>query len=97
MAEKMDERILENVLALAKLEIPEGEREEVLRQMRRMLDYVEKLKEPDTSNTEPTIHPWKAENVFREDEVTGRDCRDELLAGAPEEKDGQYAVPKTVE
>lgn len=97
MAEKIDEKILENVLILAKLDISEGEKAEAIDQMQKMLDYVEKLRELDTSDTEPMIHPWKAENVFREDEVTGRDCREELLAGAPEEKDGQYVVPKTVE
>ena len=35
--------------------------------------------------------------VFREDEVTNGDDRDAMLANAPEVKEGQYKVPKTVE
>lgn len=97
MAERIDEKILENVLILAKLEIPEKERADAIGQMQKMLDYVEKLQELDTSSTEPMIHPAKMENVFREDEESGEDWQGRLLGGAPEAQDGQFVVPRTVE
>ena len=62
-----------------------------------MLDYVDKLNELDTSKVEPMTHIFEMGNVFREDEVTNGVDRDAMLANAPEVKEGQYKVPKTVE
>ena len=57
----------------------------------------DKLNELDTSKVEPMTHIFEMGNVFREDEVTNGDDRDAMLANAPEVKEGQYKVPKTVE
>ena len=46
---------------------------------------------------EPLSHVFPVYNVFREDEVTNGDEREELLAAAPRSKDGCYMVPRTVE
>ena len=40
---------------------------------------------------------FPVKNVFREDVVTNGDDSENMLANAPEEKDGFYMVPKTVE
>ena len=40
-------------------------------------------------------HAFKVQNVFREDEVTNGDDRENILKNAPEEKDGMFVVPKT--
>ena len=42
-------------------------------------------------------HVFAVNNVFREDVVVNGDDRDNMLANAPEKKEGQYKVPKTVE
>ena len=42
-------------------------------------------------------HVFSVHNVFREDVVTNEDLREEILANAPEQKEGQFEVPKTVE
>ena len=80
---------------------PEGvrdeEKESARQDMQKMLDYVDKLNELDTSKVEPMTHIFEMGNVFREDEVTNGDDRDAMLANAPEVKEGQYKVPKTVE
>ena len=73
------------------------EKEKAKEDMQKMLDYVDKLNELDTSKVEPMTHIFEMGNVFREDEVTNGDDRDEMLANAPEVKEGQYKVPKTVE
>ena len=44
---------------------------------------------------EAMSHAFPVSNVFREDVVTNGCDRDNLLANAPEEKDGCYKVPKT--
>ena len=80
---------------LAKLELSDEEKEQAKQDMSNMLEYVSKLNELDTDSVEPISHAFPVSNVFREDVVTNSDDRDNLLANAPELKDGCYKVPKT--
>ena len=54
------------------------------------------LNELDTEGVEPMTHVFPVSNVFREDVAAGGDDRDNILANAPEQKDGAFKVPKTV-
>ena len=71
------------------------EKEKAKEDMGKMLDYIDKLNELDTSNVEPMSHVFPVNNVFREDVVTNGDDRENILKNAPEEKDGAFVVPKT--
>ena len=53
------------------------------------------MNELDTSGVEPMSHVFPVHNVFREDVVTNGDEREEILANAPEAKEGAFVVPKT--
>ena len=86
---------LDYVSILAKLELSDKEREQAKKDMGRMLDYIDKLNELDTSNIEPMSHIFPVQNVFREDVVTNGDGSQETLQNAPEEKDSMFVVPKT--
>ena len=96
MAKQIDEETMENVCILAKLSLEGEEREKAKQEMQKMLDYVEKLQELDTSKAEPLSHIFGDKNVFREDVVTNGSAREAMLANAPKEKDGQYQVPMTI-
>lgn len=97
MANKISDETIEYVGILAKLELSQKEKEQARRDIERMLDYVDKLNELDTSGTEPMSHVFPVSNVFREDVVTNGDDRENLLKNAPKVKDGSWQVPKTVE
>ena len=97
LAHVISDETMEYVGILAKLELKDEEKESARQDMQKMLDYVDKLNELDTSKVEPMTHIFEMGNVFREDEVTNGDDRDAMLANAPEVKEGQYKVPKTVE
>ncbi len=97
MANVISDEMIEYVGILAKLELSDEEKEQAKQDMGRMLDYIDQLNELDTSGVEPMSHVFPVENVFREDVVTNGDDRDEMLANAPESKDGAFKVPKTVE
>lgn len=96
MAEKITGRTIEDIEILAKLTLTEDEKEKSREEMQKMLDYVEALNQLDTSETEPLTHIFPIQNVFREDQVEEGCSREELLSNAPEEKDGQFLVPKTI-
>lgn len=97
MANVISDETIEYVGILAKLELSDEEKEAAKSDMGRMLDYIDKMNALDTNGVEPMSHVFPVHNVFREDVVTNGDDRDNMLANAPEERDGQYQVPKTVE
>lgn len=95
MANKISDETIEYVGILAKLELSDQEKEQARRDMGRMLDYIDKLGELDTTDVEPMSHVFPVQNVFREDVVTNGDTREQLLSNAPQEKDGMFMVPRT--
>ena len=97
MANIISDETIEYVGILAKLELSEEEKEQAKKDMANMLDYIDTLNELDTSGVEPMSHVFPVNNVFREDVVTNEDDREEILANAPEAKDGAFVVPKTVD
>ena len=95
MANIISDETIEYVGILAKLELSPEEKEQAKKDMGNMLDYIDMLNGLDTEGVEPMSHVFPVHNVFREDVVTNGDDRDNLLANAPEQKDGCYKVPKT--
>lgn len=97
MANVISDETMEYVGILAKLSLSPQEKEEAKKDMSRMLDYIDRLNELDTSGVEPMSHIFPVNNVFREDVVENEDDREHMLANAPQKKDGTYMVPKTIE
>ena len=97
MANIISDETIEYVGILAKLELSDEEKETAKKDMGRMLDYIDMLNELDTSAVEPMSHVFTMTNVFREDVVVNGDDRENILKNAPEEKDGSFVVPKTVD
>ena len=97
MANVISDETIEYVGILAKLELSSQEKESAKKDMENMLNYIDMLGELDTTGVEPMTNDFPVNNVFREDVVTNGDDRDNMLCNAPEEKDGAYMVPKTVD
>ena len=97
MGNLISDETIEYVGILAKLELSQEEKEEAKSDMGRMLDYIDKLNELDTTGVEPMSHVFPVQNVFREDVVTNGDDSENMLKNAPAERDNMYEVPKTVE
>lgn len=92
---------VKHIAKLARLGLTEREIEKFQKELSSILDYVEKLKEVDVSNIEPTSHSIKMENVLREDSAQiskkfGRANEEKtakkLLDLAPETKTGFIKV-----
>ena len=97
MANIISDETIEYVGILAKLELSDEEKEQAKKDIGRMLDYVDKLNELDTSGVEPMSHVFPVNNVFREDVVENGDDSENMLKNAPEVREQSYVVPKTVE
>lgn len=83
--------------ALARLRLNEEECGEAQRDLARILDYVDTLRELDTGGVEPMSHALPIQNVFREDAPTPSLSREDVLKNAPGTKDGCFLVPQTFE
>jgi aspartyl-tRNA(Asn)/glutamyl-tRNA(Gln) amidotransferase subunit C len=59
-----------------------------------VLEHASDMASLDLEGVVPVAHPFGLINVVREDEV--RPCldRDEVLAMAPDARDGRFAVPR---
>ena len=75
MASKITDETIEYVGILAKLKLSGEEKEQAREDMQKMLDYIDKLDELDTTGVEPMSHIFPVHNVFREDVVTNEDRR----------------------
>lgn len=87
---------IEYLSILAKLELSEEEKKQVQKDMDRMLSYIDKLKELDTTEVEPMSHVFPTYNVFREDMVVNENKKEEMLLNAPVRKNNSFQVPKTI-
>ncbi|MDE6687323.1 MAG: Asp-tRNA(Asn)/Glu-tRNA(Gln) amidotransferase subunit GatC [Lachnospiraceae bacterium] len=95
MANVITDETIEYVGILSKLELNAEQKEQAKKDLVEMLDYIDQLGELDTEGVEPMSHVHPLCNRFREDVVTNGDDRENILANAPEEKDGTFVVPRT--
>ncbi len=93
----INEETIQYVAALAKLSVSEEEKQKTMQDLNHILEYIETMNGLNTEGVEPMSHVLPISNVFREDEITNGDAREELLRNAPKRIDGSFAVPKTVE
>ena len=81
---------------LARLELTPEEEDKFTRQLAKILEYVEKLREVDTTNVPPTSHVLPVKNVFREDKLGFSLSPEEALSNAPMKRKNHFQVPKIV-
>jgi aspartyl-tRNA(Asn)/glutamyl-tRNA(Gln) amidotransferase subunit C len=95
MAVTLDD--VEHVANLARLEFSDEEKKTLMNQLNKILEYMEKLNELDTSNVEPLAQVIPLSNVFREDAVKPSSPVTEVLRNAPAKTDKFFKVPKVIE
>ncbi len=95
--EKLDEAQVAHIAALARLEVDERQRPEVLHELAAILGYMEKLSALDTKGIEPTSHVIDLVNAFRADEVQPSLTPREALQNAPRRENDLVAVPRIIE
>jgi aspartyl-tRNA(Asn)/glutamyl-tRNA(Gln) amidotransferase subunit C len=81
------------VARLARLELTEEESERMAAELSKVLDHIEKIRELDLADVEPTAHVLDVVNVLRADEPEPSLPRELALASAPEATDTGFAVP----
>lgn len=92
----MNDEWIDEMGILAKLELTGNEREKAKQDIAQMIRYIDRLKEVDTKDVEPSFGVLSIHNVFREDEIIPVEDREAILASAPKLRDGAVVVPRTI-
>ena len=82
---------------LARLQLSDEEAAKFQSQLSQVLEYVEKLKQVDVSDVEPTAHTNPIYNVFRKDESRDYFTPEVALSNAPRQANGLFIVTKVIE
>jgi aspartyl-tRNA(Asn)/glutamyl-tRNA(Gln) amidotransferase subunit C len=85
------------VAQLARLALSPDEEKKLGTQLGSILGYIEKLRELDVSQVEPTAHAVPLVNVMRPDVIRPSLSHDDALRNAPKTGGGLFVVPKIVE
>ena len=94
---EITEETVEKIARLANLKLEAGERVRFMADMEKILEYMSKLNQLDTTGIPPTACALPRQNVWREDEVLPGLDRSEALAEAPDVRDNCFRVPRIIE
>jgi aspartyl-tRNA(Asn)/glutamyl-tRNA(Gln) amidotransferase subunit C len=93
----LDKATVARIATLARIRVPESELEPLAAELSGILNWVEQLKEIDTSDVPPMTSVAEMTLPMRDDKVTDGGNRDGVLRNAPRAEKGFFAVPKVVE
>jgi aspartyl-tRNA(Asn)/glutamyl-tRNA(Gln) amidotransferase subunit C len=88
--------LIKNLANLARLQFNEEETATVKTDLQRMIAFVEKLQEVDTTGTAPLLHMTDTIDAYRQDEVKGSMSKATALANAPDASQDYFNVPKVI-
>lgn len=93
---EVNDDLVDKLANLARLKFEDGEKESVKNDLQKMIQFVEKLNELDTSGVEPLLHISDNVNILRADEVNGSISRNEGLKNAAMHDEQFFKVPKVI-
>ena len=90
-------QIVQDVATMARLQLEEAKIPALSADLSKIMTWVEKLQEVDTTAVEPMRSPVSTPLPQREDVAALHNTRDDVLQNAPKATHGFYTVPKVVE
>ena len=93
---QVNDELIDKLARLSMLQFNEAEREEIKADLQKIIGFVDKLKELDTSGVEPLMHMSDNIDVLREDIPGNMLTREEALKNAPNHDDQYFKVPKVI-
>ena len=93
---KIDNQTINYISELSRLEFHKDEKENIVNDLNRILEFVDKLNEVDTENIEPLIYMTDKINDLREDEIVESITQKEALKNAPDKDSDYFKVSKVL-
>ena len=92
----VDEKLVDDLAHLSRLRFNAVEKDSIRKDMEKIIGFVEKLNELDTTGVEPLRHMSQVMNVMRPDEIQGSIERGTGLSNAPLHDGTFIKVPKVI-
>lgn len=93
----LDKATVARIATLARIRLAENELEPMAAELSGILDWIEQLKEVDTTDVAPMASVADMRLPMRDDVVTDGSRRDAVLGNAWKTEKGFFTVPKVVE
>ena len=93
---RVDDALIDKLSRLAMLDFDATEREEIKTDLEKMIGFVDKLKELDTSGVEPLLHISGEVNVLRDDTPANMITKEDALKNASLRDKNFFLVPKVI-
>ncbi len=93
---KVDKQLVDRLANLAKLEFDEDREKQIISDLNKMIEFIDKLKEVKVEGVEPLIYLSEEVNIFREDQPSIDITKEEALKNAPLADSDYFKVPKVI-
>jgi aspartyl-tRNA(Asn)/glutamyl-tRNA(Gln) amidotransferase subunit C len=93
----VDTQQVRHIAKLARIAMSDADIAAMVPELNAIIGWVEQLGEVNTEGVEPLTAVIDQKLRLRDDVVTDGECRDAVLANAPEAQHGFFAVPKVIE
>jgi len=93
----IDEETVDKIAHLARLELSGTEKQDMIVDMNKILGFMDKLNEVNTTGVEPLVYMTNGVNAFREDVVKQEITHEEALLNAPKHDENYFLVPKVID
>lgn len=93
----IDQSTAAKVAKLARIRVEAGDLPALSEEFNTILGFIEQLSEVDVDGVEPMTSVTPQRLKRREDVVSDGDMQGQVLANAPDAREGFFAVPKVVE
>src|SRR5829696_8882168 len=92
----VDDALIEKLAQLSMLQFNETEKKEIRNDLQKMIGFIDKLQELDTTGVEPLMHMTGEVNVLRADVPGNMLKQEEALKNAPHHNNQYFMVPKVI-
>lgn len=86
---------IEYVGLLAELYLSDEDKEQAKHDISNMINYIDMLKELDSTDVVPMVQTISINNFFRDDIVTNENNTEDTVKNAPDVRENKFAVPAT--
>lgn len=93
---EVTDQLIDHLATLSQLRFTDKEKQELKTDLQKMISFVEKLQEVDTTGIAPLTHMGASDNALREDEIKGMISREDALLNAPVKDERFFKVPKVI-
>ena len=93
----MDKKTVTTISYLSRLKVDDEKEKKIVKDLDNIIEFVDQLNDVDTSDIEPLTNPLEKIAKTRNDEVTAKNLKKELLKVAPSANEDYFLVPRVVE